>query len=831
MAGPHYSGRTALLELVATLLQEEGWHTLTITGSAKLKAFPLGHLQASLPTSRHSGGRAAIAQVAQELREVLDNRPLVVIVDNIEHLDDASWGLLQSTATAHGVPLLASRGLSQPDAGMSGFGAEVRLTPWRLPYVELALATRLQLTFRSDTVSRIFSKSGGLVGLACAMTETAILAGVIRPDENDIWFASGELHHPAMMPLVEAYLSELDEQDRSALEQVALVGFTDLDIVTQMVPVEALARLEQRGLLAVTHSEGRHLVSVFPPLIADAIQMNLPFTRRLSLTKNLPEGFDERKLTVPNPPESSSRNPVTAATGARLFQERLKARVAAARLAWSADPGLANTIRYIVAMLPTPTEHDTIDRLLTNTDPTDGNPHDRVRFSKLQAQWMAVKHRDLDGALKLLADRHEPGNVYSGLLDVMALQLETMLRAVPEDFATRLELDESLPREVVDETLEAQVFVLLTLGRIADARSTLTRISSDWLDQVDTSAHWLHGMVLLAEGQFQEAQRWARTAMDAAFRDLHYDAFFDHGYLLILSCVFHGAYGEVSKVASELFGVGEPSVLRPNTNLALLTLSLMIAVRRGNVGIAERVLASVNSLPMAIGPCLGQSRAMAVAQYDAFNGNMNEAIEGIWHEGERSWERGFRFVACQQFLMSVEMKALPARLERVTEAMSQIDGEFLASFYDFILARESRDAERLVELAPRLVAAGRTSVGAVALEVAKEIAESRGQRDLARHAGDLMEELFPNLKDSPKEARRFRNAIVALSKRELEIARMIAEGLTNPEIASRLVISVRTVESHVNRILRKTGAGTRLDLIALMNDEDGRGRYFAVLDE
>lgn len=338
-------------------------------------------------------------------------------------------------------------------------------------------------------------------------------------------------------------------------------------------------------------------------------------------------------------------------------------------------------------------------------------------------------------------------------------------------------------------------------------------------------------MVLLAEGQFQEAQRWARTAMDAAFRDLHYDAFFDHGYLLILSCVFHGAYGEVSKVASELFGVGEPSVLRPNTNLALLTLSLMIAVRRGNVGIAERVLASVNSLPMAIGPCLGQSRAMAVAQYDAFNGNMNEAIEGIWHEGERSWERGFRFVACQQFLMSVEMKALPARLERVTEAMSQIDGEFLASFYDFILARESRDAERLVELAPRLVAAGRTSVGAVALEVAKEIAESRGQRDLARHAGDLMEELFPNLKDSPKEARRFRNAIVALSKRELEIARMIAEGLTNPEIASRLVISVRTVESHVNRILRKTGAGTRLDLIALMNDEDGRGRYFAVLDE
>lgn len=48
-----------------------------------------------------------------------------------------------------------------------------------------------------------------------------------------------------------------------------------------------------------------------------------------------------------------------------------------------------------------------------------------------------------------------------------------------------------------------------------------------------------------------------------------------------------------------------------------------------------------------------------------------------------------------------------------------------------------------------------------------------------------------------------------LSARELEIARLVAEGLPNRGIAERLVISERTVESHVSSIFRKLGVSTR----------------------
>lgn len=51
-----------------------------------------------------------------------------------------------------------------------------------------------------------------------------------------------------------------------------------------------------------------------------------------------------------------------------------------------------------------------------------------------------------------------------------------------------------------------------------------------------------------------------------------------------------------------------------------------------------------------------------------------------------------------------------------------------------------------------------------------------------------------------------------LSKRELEIAGLIADGLTNKEVASKLVISTRTVETHVTNMLNKLGLSSRTQL-------------------
>jgi predicted ATPase/DNA-binding CsgD family transcriptional regulator len=53
-----------------------------------------------------------------------------------------------------------------------------------------------------------------------------------------------------------------------------------------------------------------------------------------------------------------------------------------------------------------------------------------------------------------------------------------------------------------------------------------------------------------------------------------------------------------------------------------------------------------------------------------------------------------------------------------------------------------------------------------------------------------------------------------LAKREAEVARLVAEGLTNKQVAARLFISERTVDSHVRSILSKLGFNSRAQIAA-----------------
>ena len=51
-----------------------------------------------------------------------------------------------------------------------------------------------------------------------------------------------------------------------------------------------------------------------------------------------------------------------------------------------------------------------------------------------------------------------------------------------------------------------------------------------------------------------------------------------------------------------------------------------------------------------------------------------------------------------------------------------------------------------------------------------------------------------------------------VSDREAEVLRLVAAHLSNAQIANRLVISVRTVESHVSSLLRKLDVASRQEL-------------------
>jgi DNA-binding CsgD family transcriptional regulator len=57
---------------------------------------------------------------------------------------------------------------------------------------------------------------------------------------------------------------------------------------------------------------------------------------------------------------------------------------------------------------------------------------------------------------------------------------------------------------------------------------------------------------------------------------------------------------------------------------------------------------------------------------------------------------------------------------------------------------------------------------------------------------------------------------IDLTPRELEIALLAAGNLSNREIADRLVVSPRTVETHIYRVMDKLGVSRRQELAPLL---------------
>jgi DNA-binding CsgD family transcriptional regulator/DNA-binding transcriptional ArsR family regulator len=95
--------------------------------------------------------------------------------------------------------------------------------------------------------------------------------------------------------------------------------------------------------------------------------------------------------------------------------------------------------------------------------------------------------------------------------------------------------------------------------------------------------------------------------------------------------------------------------------------------------------------------------------------------------------------------------------------------------------------------------------------------DERGEEGFARTCRDL-------LRQAGAETRRGRGdstvplalRTLGVTSREMDVLRLVADGLTNAEVAERLFLSPRTVETHVGNLLAKTGAPNRAGLRAVL---------------
>jgi DNA-binding CsgD family transcriptional regulator len=127
-------------------------------------------------------------------------------------------------------------------------------------------------------------------------------------------------------------------------------------------------------------------------------------------------------------------------------------------------------------------------------------------------------------------------------------------------------------------------------------------------------------------------------------------------------------------------------------------------------------------------------------------------------------------------------------------------------------------AQILLRSAAALTAAGERDAALDQLAEAHRTATALGARPLATEAAAAVAALGASVTDHLGRRAAAEHEHAGLSRREIEVLRMVAQGLTNREIAARLVLSTRTVDMHVRNILCKLRSHTRTEAAARAAD-------------
>jgi DNA-binding NarL/FixJ family response regulator len=149
------------------------------------------------------------------------------------------------------------------------------------------------------------------------------------------------------------------------------------------------------------------------------------------------------------------------------------------------------------------------------------------------------------------------------------------------------------------------------------------------------------------------------------------------------------------------------------------------------------------------------------------------------------------------------------------------------------IGMQNRDVAAVTRAAERFAAAGDVLGAAWAQEEAALLAAEQGDNQRASRALRVALDGYERLAVSsdsdrarrrahsiglraggPQTRRRPRSGWASLTPTETTVLDLVRQGLTNPQIAHRLFLSPRTVQTHVSHILQKTGLRSRVEVAA-----------------
>ncbi|MGI8412867.1 MAG: ATP-binding protein [Solirubrobacteraceae bacterium] len=850
VAGEAGVGKSALSLAACERAREQGMTIARVLATESGNAVPLSPFAHLIPDSSlaQPADRLALFRLAsQRLAAWGDGRPLLLQIEDAHLLDPASAALALHIVGAGVARLIATirTGEPCPDAIVAlwkeGHAERIELPPLTREQTREVLEQALDGRVGSRLLRWIFELSDGNALFVRELVLSAIDAGALTSTLGR-WDLVGE---PALSvrlrELLGRRVSGVTAEERELLELVALAEPLDLDAAEWLVSdSDAPERAERRGVLVTEAHEGLKLRFAHP-LYREAVAESLGALRVRKLSGRLVDAFERRDASRTAGPLQLARWRLDAGAGAESAwwlaaareAERVFDNVLAARLARSAleSGGGLPAALALAGALARSGQAPRAQSLLA--------AHElEARRAGQAPEYLSLRINVLHSTLGRTDEAHALLDSAAGWRQDEGWQLQIAalrVRLFSEQRRMHATLEHGLPLIAAlgagQESRRAASVVAYALGvtgRMEEADGLLERtfglseLMHSRHGNVDLGALLAWTAVRLEGGTgWPELLDWARALHERAL-----------------------VSGD-DQAAALLAGiVGAAWLYRADLRQAQDC--LLESVRGLDMADVRGMLPHILGLLSQALALVGETRGASAAHNrgeELLAARLNQVGRGeldrgaVWiaaATGELSRARSLAMRAAQDASQAPVLAAvflhdalrLGAMEPGVIDALSNIAAStdspltrVRARHASATLASQPEDlltaAREFEEIGARLLAAeahaqaGRL-FGQQGLEAKARESAARSQA-LATVCGGARTPLL-----SPLSAR------FELTKREREIVTLAGGGLSNRLIAERLVISTRTVESHLYHAMDKLGVESRAELVPLVGG-DGPG--------
>lgn len=833
IAGPG-TGKTTLATVISERLSAE-MTVVRLAGSPSMADVPYGVLAPYTKGLSLAEARSSVAVLRTLWKYFEDlktgtNRSLLLVIDDAHHLDDATAGVVVDMISAGWASVLA---VSRPRPGLpqalnqlwyDGLAERIDVLPLNQPQAAEAISHVLGGAVTQDTIGRLWIQSGGdAVLLDCLVNDAVAARRLIY--RNGVWLLVGPVPPDGerVRGVVNSRMLHCTAEEQQALKLIALAEPLQRSLVEEMFGADVVRALRELQLVKES-TEAVAELRLWFPAFGNALRSMVPDSLSRELRQQLAVRWGDRPVTGESlvrlvswsvhcglevPDDQLLKASLLVS---RDYQDDLALDLAA-RIH---DPVIQRRASGIMARAlfdqgRVEEASNLIEQHIGQADPAD-----RLGGILLWAATRAALGQNPKG----LAGVGGSGPGAEAVLELMAM---SMKGAYP---ALAAKLDEFGSSEPHHDEHASTARLAFTAGmrsevlRAAGRSESAQRIAEEGRKLLETSDHqplFLTEFLLRREvGAALDAGNWPKTEnLLSSFAEFSEGSMATFGGWLQsqrgLALIMQGRLDQGLRCllpAIESLSERDPQLTLPLTIAA----AAFAAARKGEGGLAGTLLLRYRQL--SGGSLCGLDHATACI----FEAAARDLLERRSAEGP---ERLRPFAApsstssatCQLLALSLSVDmGCREDLLQIAKLTEDMEGIWAAAWNTYANAYIAAAPEAYLTAGEFLRDAGMIRLARESFAEASALFAGAGNKRGARVAAAQRDDCGEELRTETRSVSAVSAANSRLTRRELDIVMMAIQGLTDRQIAERLMVSVRTVEAHLYRSYAKLGIRGREQL-------------------